>query len=293
MELNHKLVIAVSTRALFDLDAEHEIFCKSKQEYEEYQEKNMNKLLEKGGAFSLISKLLKLNDVAENAVEVIVLSQNSPRTGIRVMRSIKHYNIPITRFIFTGGDNPFLYLNNDDSPIDLFLSQNKEAVIKAIEIGIPAALLASKNIENDSDIVRIAFDGDSVIFDDQSELIYQSKGLAAFIENETKLTSTPLGDGPLKKLLVKLNNIREAAGDQLQIGLCTARGGANSIERVINTFEKWNIYPDHAAFLGGISKKSFLKAFKADIFFDDHIKHISDAKDHVTSAHVPFGGANG
>ena len=291
MKLKHKLIIAISSRALFDLDKEHEIFTKSKEEYERYQMDNANVVMEKGGAFQLISKLMKLNESYPNSVEVWIVSQNSMVTGQRIIRSAAHYNLGITRFLFTGGDDPFKYLVGHDTPIDLFLSQNTDAITRAIEAGIPAAHIVSKNIENQSDKIRVAFDGDSVLFEDSSEVIYQNAGLEAFQNNEHEKSAVPLGDGPLKKLLFKLDELRKIHGKKIEIGLCTARGGV-AIERVLTTFQAWGIYPDQGAFLAGLSKKAFLKAFNTDIFFDDHMTHISEAKDAVVSAHIPVGGAN-
>lgn len=293
MNLQSKLVVAISSRALFDLDESHSIFLKSIEDYEKHQIENADKPLKKGHAFHLIEKLLKLNkkeneeftDVNE-AVEVIIISQNSMRTGRRVINSCKHYDLPITRMVFTSGDNPAEYAANEDLNVHLFLSHCKEAVKWALNAGIPSAVIMSGNKNSHDDEIRIAFDGDAVLFSDESEKVFQEQGLEAFRKHERDNVNVPLPAGPFKPLFESIGALAAMFPKKIKIGLITARN-SEAGERVLNSFDHWQLYPDHGSFLGGITKKNFVKAFKADIFFDDHPKHCGEAKDFVSTAHVP------
>ncbi len=298
MIIKSKLLLVVSSRALFDLDESHQIFLKSKDEFEKHQIKNADKILEKGNAFEFIEKLLKLNKTKSDktgelidAVEVILLSQNSVQTGRQIMNSIKHYGLGIERLVFTCGDNPAEYLVNDDIKTHLYLGHDINVVEWALSNNVPAAHILSKPQNTTKDEIRLAFDGDAVLFSDESEKIYQEHGLEAFTENENNKILIPMEDGPLKPLFMAIGELRKHFPKIVKIGLVTARDREGAL-RVLNSFDYWGMHPDHASFLGGISKRYFLRSFKTDCFFDDHIKHCSEAKDLVATCHVPSGITN-
>lgn len=299
MEIQSKLIIVVSSRALFDLSESHKVFLKSKKDFEKYQRENANTVLEKGNAFEFINKLLKLNNENSeitgekiDAVEVILISQNSIQTGRQVINSIEHYKLDIDRFVFTCGDNPAEYLVNDDINTHLYIGHDIEVVQWAINNNIPAAHILSKPKITTEKEIRLAFDGDAVLFSDESEQVYQKHGLEAFTENEKQNVLVPLEAGPLKPLFMAIADLRTHFPEIIKIGLITARSRTGSI-RVLNSFDNWGIHPDHAAFLGGVSKRHFLKSFKTDCFFDDHLKHCGEALEFVTTCHVPNGITNG
>ena len=291
--ITDKLIIAISSRALFNLDESNAVFEQQGVDaYAAYQIKHENEILEPGTAFSLVKKLLKLNQYG-SLVEVILLSRNSADTGLRIFNSIQHYQLDITRAAFTGGDSPYRYISAFGS--HLFLSANKSDVMNALDAGCAAATLLSSNTQNqDSEKLRIAFDGDAVLFSDESEKIYQQHGLQVFAENEKKSAQQPLPGGPFKGFLSALHRIQKiipAENAILRTALVTARS-APAHERVIRTLRAWNIRIDEALFLGGLSKGEFLKAFTADIFFDDQQRHCDSAMEHVATGHVPYGVKN-
>ena len=292
--MNSKLVIGISSRALFDLSQSHKIFEKEGIDaYRSHQIKNENEILDPGEAYNLVTKILKINDLydSENRVEVILLSRNTADTGLRVFNSIEAHELNITRAVFCGGESPYKYVKAFG--VDLFLSSSKDDVKMAIENNVPSARIipskAKKKVK-DSDILKIAFDGDSVIFSDESEKVFEEAGLQAFLDNERKKKSM-LKAGPFKSFLVELNKLQselESGDCPIRTALVTARS-APSHKRVIKTLRKWGVRIDESLFLGGMNKSDFLKSFEADIFFDDQQKNITDASDKVTSAHVPFG----
>ena len=292
--MNSKLVIGISSRALFDLSQSHKIFEKEGIDaYRAHQIKNENEILDPGEAYNLVTKILKINDLydSENRVEVILLSRNTADTGLRVFNSIEAHELNITRAVFCGGESPYKYVKAFG--VDLFLSSSKDDVKMAIENNVPSARIipskAKKKVK-DSDILKIAFDGDSVIFSDESEKVFEEAGLQAFLDNERKKKSM-LKAGPFKSFLVELNKLQselESGDCPIRTALVTARS-APSHKRVIKTLRKWGVRIDESLFLGGMNKADFLKSFEADIFFDDQQKNITDASDKVTSAHVPFG----
>lgn len=298
MIIKSKLLLVVSSRALFDLDESHKVFLKSKADFEKYQIENADTVLEKGNAFEFIEKLLRLNNTKSeitgeliDAVEVILISQNSVQTGRQIINSINHYGLGIERFVFTSGDNPAEYLVNDDIKTHLYLGHDIKVVEWALQNKIPAAHILSKPKITTKDEIRLAFDGDAVLFSDESEKVFQEHGLDAFHKNETTKSLIPLEDGPLKPLFMAIGDLRNHFPSIIKIGLITARG-ANGALRVLNSFDHWGMHPDHGSFLGGVSKRYFLKAFKTDCFFDDHLKHCSDAKDLVATCHIPSGITN-
>jgi 5'-nucleotidase len=296
---NNHLVVAISSRALFNLEESHEIFeSEGVEAYCRYQVEREEIPLKPGVAFNLVRKLLALNerDLANPRVEVILLSRNNADTGLRIFNSIKHHKLNISRAAFTRGDSTHPYIEAFDA--HLFLSANSDDVRKALEAGYAAATILSSetslaNSGNPSQL-RIAFDGDAVLFSDESERIFKQDGLDAFQSNEEKSAKQPLPGGPFKNFLGMLHQIQleyPADTSPIRTALITARG-APAHERVIRTLRAWNIRIDEALFLGGKDKGKFLKAFGADIFFDDQQKHCESARQHVATGHVPHGVAN-
>lgn len=293
------LVIAISSRALFDLRESHLVFEQQGiQAYCEYQIAHEDDLLEPGVAFPLVRKLLALNQALEGgpAVEIILLSRNSSDTGLRVFNSIEHHGLAISRAAFTGGASPYQYISAFGS--QLFLSADPVDVSKALESGFAAATILPSNArisQMASDQLRIAFDGDAVLFSDEAEKVYQQHGLAVFSASEKQAARQPLAGGPFKEFLAALHRIQArlpADTSTLRTALITARG-APAHERVIRTLRSWQIRIDEALFLGGLDKGEFLKAFGADIFFDDQQGHCNSASQHVATGHVPHGVVNG
>jgi len=294
-----KLVVAISSRALFNLDESHAVFENDGVEsYCRYQVEHEDIALEPGVAFSLVKKFLALNerDSANPRVEVILLSRNSADTGLRIFNSIKHHGLDISRAVFTRGESTHPYISAFGA--HLFLSAEPSDVRKALEAGFAAATIlpsaaAPVAVSNPSQL-RIAFDGDAVLFSDDSERIYKQNGLGAFESNEILSAKQPLPGGPFKNFLALLHQIQldyPADTSPIRTALITARG-APAHERVIRTLRAWNVRIDEALFLGGKDKGEFLKAFGADIFFDDQQKHCESARQHVATGHVPHGVAN-
>ena len=290
-----KLVIAISSRALFNLDESHQVYEKDGLEaYSHYQIAHEEDVLEPGQAFAMVKKLLAINTkLGRKWVEVILLSRNSADTGLRVFNSISHYGLDITRAAFTSGESPYRYI----APFNcqLFLSADGSDVRRALENGVAAATLMSKiKTEDGDDQLRFAFDGDSVIFSDEAERVYKSQGLEAFTESERAYAKTPLNGGPFRHFLASLQLIqRQFTLDECPIrtALVTARS-APAHERVILTLRAWGIRIDESLFLGGLNKSQFLKAYGADVFFDDQPGHCESAGQLVATGHVPHGIAN-
>lgn len=291
-----KLVVAVSSRALFDLDESHRIFeTEGKEAYCRYQIDHENEILQPGFGFQLVKKFLDLNRIfpGQPLVEIILLSQNSADTGLRIFNSINHYGLAITRAAFTSGVSPYEYIPAFGA--HLFLSANGEDVRKALAAGYAAATIVSGSANNPSPQLRIAFDGDSVLFSDEAERVYQQHGLEAFAAKERDEAHKPLPGGPLKEFLSALHRIQAHCSQEpspIRTALVTARA-APAHERVVRTLRAWGIRIDEALFLGGMSKGAFLKAFGADIFFDDQKGHCDSAELHqIAAAHVPHGIVN-
>lgn len=288
-QLNDKLVIGISSRALFDLEYENQIFMeKGLEEYTRYEIEHENDILKPGTAFSLIQALLNLNTkFQKNIVEVIIISRNSPETGLRVFNSIDHLNLGIERAGFTGGEPIKKYLAAFH--VDLFLSKNEQDVQDAIDAGFAAALIYNvpKDFTPDDQEIRIAFDGDAVIFSEESEEIYQRDGLEAFLEHEKANAEKALPDGPFAKLLRTLSTIKKEYPNMLRIAIITARNNP-AHKRVILTLRQWGVDIDEAFFLGGVEKKEILKAFNAHIFFNDQDAHLLPASSEIPSGRVPY-----
>lgn len=295
LDLSELLVIGVSSRSLFDLETENNIFEKEGiKGYREYQLKHENEKLKPGTAFHLVQSLLHLNSEAKkNIVEVVVMSRNSPETGVRIMNSLREHNLSITRMAFSGGEPLAKYIDAFD--IDLFLSKDLKDVQSVIDSKNCAAayIYNPPKIFDPSDSkVKIAFDADAVLFSEESELRYKKEGITAFHEYEVEHEDEPLAEGPFAKLLIKLSKIQEELPTSieltpLRIAIVTARN-APSHMRVIKTLRKWGVYVDEAYFLGGLSKDKVLQAFGAHIFFDDQDTHVKPASQVVPSARVPY-----
>lgn len=297
IDFSNKLVVGISSRALFDLDDSHNVYKNNGLEaYSQYQIDHEEDLLEKGVAFSLVEKLLNIDkQLGGDRVEVILLSRNSADTGLRVFNSIQHYGLNISRAAFCGGSSPYRYVAAFGC--HLFLSADPEDVSSALERNVAAAtLIPSKSIGPEHNDLCIAFDGDAVIFSDEAERIFQESGLDAFVDSEKASAKTPLTGGPFKPFLSALNRLQLdlsdiGASSLLRTALVTARS-APAHERVIRTLRDWGIRLDEALFLGGLEKTEFLKSFGADMFFDDQQGHVDRARSAVGAGHVPHGIAN-
>ncbi|MDP3136141.1 MAG: 5'-nucleotidase [Burkholderiaceae bacterium] len=293
--LDNKLVVAISSRALFNFEEENLVFeAGDAGAYMEMQLGRIDQPARPGIAFSLIKKLLAFNDTTTQRVEVVILSRNDPVSGMRIFRSGHANEIKLERGVFTQGRSPFRYLR----PLraHLFLSANADDVREALAAGFPAArvltesVLAGTNYPNE---VRIAFDGDAVLFSDEAERVYQSHGLDAFQQHEKSKAAQPLPEGPFKPLLAALHRLQQASTPAMKIrtALVTARS-APAHERAIRTLMDWNIHVDEAMFLGGLPKGEFLREFEPDFFFDDQTGHVNHAARHVPSGHVAGGISN-
>ena len=295
MTLDGRLVVAISSRALFDFEEENLVFEQGDDHaYMQLQRQRLDVPAKPGVAFSLVKKLLAFNETPSQRVEVVILSRNDPVSGLRVMRSAAHYGLPITRCSFTRGEAPWRYLKPLHA--NLFLSTHLSDVRAALAAGVPAAQVYphSAHASNDHPAeVRIAFDGDAVLFSDEAEQIYQTQGLNAFQQHELDKVTLPLPDGPFKPLLVALHRMQRAEIPHMRIrtALVTARS-APAHERAIRTLMDWNIEVDEAMFLGGLDKGEFLREFEPDFFFDDQTGHIESAARHVPSGHVASGVRN-
>jgi 5'-nucleotidase len=294
--LGNKLVIAISSRALFNLDDSHEVYEKQGLEaYSRYQIEHEEEPLQPGEAFPVVQKLLRLNQQleGENRVEVILLSRNSADTGLRIFNSIQHYDLQVLRAAFCGGESPYRYISAFGA--HLFLSTEASDVRDALEHGVAAAtLVSSRGGSNDSEQLRFAFDGDAVLFSDEAERVYKSEGLEAFQDSEQASAHQPLSGGPFKPFLAALQKLQKefpASESPIRTALVTARS-APAHERVIRTLRAWDIRIDESIFLGGLDKGEFLRAYQADVFFDDQKTHCESTSLHVATGHVPHGIAN-
>lgn len=292
-DISHRLVVAISSRALFDLHKSNLIFeQEGLDKYTEYQIENENKILKPGVAFNMVKKLLNMNQHGE-LVEVILLSRNNADTGLRIFNSIEHYGLDITRAAFTNGGNRYKYIQAFGAK--LFLSTNQSDVVSALAAGCAAAtILPTSKSQSRDEKLRIAFDGDAVIFSDEAEQIFQSGGIEAFHNSESEKAKTPLNVGPFQDFLQALHKLQQLFTlDECPIktALVTARE-APAHERVIRTLRNWNVRVDEAVFLGGLNKTAFLDAFGADLFFDDQRHHCESASSLVGAAHVPNGIVN-
>jgi 5'-nucleotidase len=293
--LDGKLVVAISSRALFDFEEENQVFEQNDDRaYMDLQLGRLEEPAKPGVAFSLVKKLLAFNQPGAERVEVVILSRNDPVSGLRVMKSAAHYNLPIIRCTFTRGESPWRYLQ--PLKANLFLSTHLRDVRAALDAGVPAAQVyphSAHASQAHPHEVRIAFDGDAVLFSDEAERVYQSQGLDAFQQHEKDKARQPLSAGPFKPLLVALHRLQAEGTPAIRIrtALVTARS-APAHERAIRTLMQWNIQVDEAMFLGGLAKGEFLREFEPDFFFDDQTGHIESAARHVPAGHVASGVQN-
>jgi 5'-nucleotidase len=295
VSLEGQLVVAISSRALFDFEEENRIFEQGDdQAYMRLQLERLEQPARPGVAFSLVQKLLAFNQPGRQLVEVVMLSRNDPVSGMRIFRSAQAGGIPMQRGVFTQGRDPFRYLR----PLGahLFLSANESDVRQALAMGFPAARVLTESVQASNSHpteVRIAFDGDAVLFSDEAERVFQSQGLDAFQQHERSKASHPLPDGPFKPLLAALHHLQQAGTAHMRIrtALVTARS-APAHERAIRTLMDWNIAVDEAMFLGGLEKGGFLREFEPDFFFDDQTGHVNSAARHVPAGHVNSGVSN-
>jgi 5'-nucleotidase len=259
------------------------------------QLERLGKAAQTGVAFPLVKKLLAFNEGDEQRVEVVILSRNDPVSGLRVFRSAEHHGLHLERGVFTRGRPPYHYLRSLHA--NLFLSANEDDVRATIEAGFPAARVypeSSKTAESHPNEIRIAFDGDAVLFSDEAEQVFQSKGLEAFVDHESKNADIPLPPGPFKPLLEALHRLQRSTsekGMRIRTALVTARS-APAHERAIRTLMAWGIDVDEAMFLGGLSKSEFLREFEPDFFFDDQTGHCQSAASVAPTGHVVSGVSN-
>ena len=295
VSLDGKLVVAISSRALFDFEEENQVFEQGDDTaYMRLQLERLEQPAKPGVAFSMVRKLLAFNEAGAQKVEVVILSRNDPVSGLRVMKSAAHYALPIIRCAFTRGEAPWRYLR----PLcaNLFLSTHLSDVRAALAAGVPAAQVYPQSAHASDAYpleVRIAFDGDAVLFSDEAERVFEQQGLGAFQQHELEKVRQPLPDGPFKPLLVALHRLQQSASPAMRIrtALVTARS-APAHESAIRTLMDWNIAVDEAMFLGGLDKGEFLREFEPDFFFDDQTGHIESAARHVPAGHVASGVRN-
>jgi len=297
--LDGKLVVAISSRALFDFEEENRAFEDGDdRSYMQLQLSRLDVPATPGVAFSMVQKLLAFNDANAQPVEVVILSRNDPVSGMRVFRSAKHYGLAIQRGSFTRGRSPWKYLK--PLKANLFLSTHLADVREALAAGVPAAQVYPHSVHASNarpQELRIAFDGDAVLFSDEAERIYQEHGLDAFVQHESLRAGQPLPGGPFKPFLEALQRMQQASAHHadmpiaIRTALITARS-APSHERAIRTLMDWHIDIDEAIFLGGLAKGEFLREFEPDFFFDDQTGHVESAASHVPSGHVASGTRN-
>jgi len=296
-DLTNYLVIGVSSRALFDLSHENKIYEKQGLEaYCQYQLEHENDILKPGTGFALIEAMLNINKLEPGVrrTEVVIISRNSADTSLRISNSIDAHHLDITRAAFTGGEPVAKYLNAFE--VDLFLSATEEDVQAAVQSNVAAGLIYDGPRRDRSDPlkqIRIAFDGDAVLFSEESELIYQQQGLEAFIDHEKRNAQQPLPEGPFAKLLKTLSFLQfdlegsaRQSGPPIRTALVTARNSP-AHERVIRTLRTWKVRIDETFFLGGVPKHKILESFSPHIFFDDQHLHCEGAAQVVPTARVP------
>jgi len=293
--LDGQLVVAISSRALFDFEEENQRFeAGNDRDYMALQQTRLDQPAKPGVAFSLVRKLLAFNADGAPKVEVVVLSRNDPISGMRVFRSAAHYGLNIQRGVFTRGESPWRYLR--PLKAQLFLSANEADVRSSLQAGVAAARVLPLSAHASSahpHELRIAFDGDAVLFSDEAEQVFQREGLDAFQSHEITHANTPLPAGPFKPVLQALHRLQQEGGGGMKVrtALVTARS-APAHERAIRTLMDWRIEVDEAMFLGGLAKGEFLREFEPDFFFDDQAGHIASAAAHVPAGHVSAGIAN-
>ncbi len=302
--IEKKLVIAVASSALFDLTESHRVYQEQGVDaYRRYQEEHIDDHLERGAAFPFIKRLLKLNDIftEEKPIEVVLLSRNNPETGLRVFRTIKHYGLDISRASFFSGESPYRYIPAFNA--SLFLSAERDDVVAACKEGFAAGQVLSSTFKDDDEAdpeLRIAFDFDGVIANDEAEKIYKKEGMEAFHNHESQLAQQPMQPGLLGNLIRRISDIQhlESAREKddstykriIKTSIVTARS-APSHERVVMSLKSWGVEVHEAFFLGGIDKARILDIMHPHMFFDDQIGHLQNLTN-VPAVHIPFGVAN-
>ncbi|WP_343729539.1 5'-nucleotidase [Duganella sp.] len=303
--IEHKLVIGIASSALFDLTASHQVYLEGGAEaYRKYQEQQIGAVLDKGVAFPFIRRFLSINKhhPQSSPVEVVLFSRNSPETGLRVMNSIAHYGLDISRACFLTGQSPYTYLPAFNT--SLFLSANEEDVRRALDANYPAGLVLparTEDDENDGEL-RIAFDFDGVIADDESETVFKrNNNVDEFHAHEIEKVAIPHQPGPLADLFRKLSVMQQLEEDAqradpaykkiLRIAIITARS-APAHERVVTTLKSWGVSANETFFLGGMEKARVLSIFKPHMFFDDQLSHLKSPAGNIPMVHIPFGVAN-
>lgn len=302
--IERKFVVGVASSALFDLSESHKVFLEDGPEkYKKFQEDNLDKTLEPGVAFQFVKRFLNINRSFPDKlpVEVVLLSRNSPETGMRVFRSIKAHGLDISRAAFMTGRSPYEYIPAFNASI--FLTGNEEDVVRAIDAGYPAGLVMPSKIKNDEPgyELRVAFDFDGVIADDEAETVYKERDIRAFHDHEMTKVATPHNQGPLADLFQKLSFMRKLEDREIKrnpgyerivrVSIVTARN-APAHERVITTLKSWGVSVDETFFLGGVAKSNVLSILKPHIFFDDQKTHLESPAGDIPMVHVPFGIAN-
>lgn len=306
LDLSDTLVVGITSTALFDLSEADAVFRKNYDvnpdqaidEYRKYMEKHEQEHLEPGTGFPLVKALMSLNKFQPEKetplIQIVVMSRNSPETGIRVFHNIREQKLDITRSAFTGGESVVDYLEAFD--VDLFLTTSPKDAQKVIDSDTCAVAVVREPPGDITSIpigqVRIAFDGDAVLFSDESEIVYKAEGLKKFCDVEDAEQDTPLKDGPYATLLKKLSRLQDRLPHQVEhspvrISIVTARSSPAEM-RVIKTLRHWGVYVDEIFFLGGVDKSKILKAFKPHIYFDDQDIHLDNAAKHVPSGKVPY-----
>ena len=303
--IEERLVIAIASSALFDLGKADKLFKeKGEEEYREYQRQHQHDILEKGVAFPFIRRFLNLNTIYQDkqAVEVVLLSRNDPETGLRVFNSIKHYGLDISRAAFMSGKSPYEYIPAFN--VSLFLSANPRDVRSAIAKGYPAGTVLPTTVEDDEkdNELRVAFDFDGVIADDEAESVYQKTGvLSEFHKTEVENVNIPHNPGPLADLFKKISLFQKFEHQRafedpkykrvLRTAIVTARN-APAHERVVTTLREWGVSADDTFFLGGVEKARILEILKPHMFFDDQRSHLQSSAGRIPSVHIPFGITN-
>lgn len=295
-DLNEPLVIGISSRALFDLEAENRVFEEQGlRAYYAYQRAHEKDVIPPGPAFQLVKAFLNLNKINpdKRVVEVIIMSRNSPETSLRIFHSIEHYGLDITRAALLSGAEVTPYLKAFST--DLFLSANAHDVKEAVDAGVAAGMIltgkAHANSTAEVGQIRIAFDGDAVLFSAESERVYKQGGIDAFVAHETRMVDTPMQKGPFANFLMGISNLQNMYETQEEAPIRTALVTSRSIpahERAIKTLRNWGVRVDEAFFLGGVQKRDILASFGAHIFFDDQHVHADPASEVVPSAVVPY-----
>lgn len=295
-DLTAPLVIGISSRALFNLETENAVFEQhGVQAYADFQREHENDVLLPGPAYQLVKAFLNLNQLRndQRTVEVIIMSRNSPETSLRIFHSIEHYNLDISRAALLSGAEVAPYLKAFKT--DLFLSAYAPDVKQAVNNGIAAGMiLTGKQHANSREAIgqiRIAFDGDAVLFSAESERVFKQQGMDAFYKHEQSMVDTPLQKGPFANFLMALSNLQNIYKTQEQAPIRTALVTSRSVpahERAIKTLRGWGVRVDEAFFLGGVPKKDILSSFGAHIFFDDQHAHAEPASEVVPSAVVPY-----